>query len=180
MDFSLTPDQESIREAVLKICSQFTDDYWLERDREGVFPHEFHKTMAEAGWLGVAMPESVGGAGLGITEAAIMMQAVAESGGGMTAASSIHGPVFSMQPVALLRHFTFAYVPPMQTSAFSLSRQVPLLASQLPPSFGLLQETTNSATTASDARREVMGSPERNVRKTAGDCEQRFSTARAP
>jgi acyl-CoA dehydrogenase len=101
VDFSLTPDQESIREAVLKICSQFTDDYWLERDREGVFPHEFHRTMADAGWLGVAMPESVGGAGLGITEAAIMMQAVAESGGGMTAASSIHGPVFSMQPVAL-------------------------------------------------------------------------------
>ena len=66
-----------------------------------MFPHDFHKSMAEAGWLGIAMPEDVGGAGLGITEAAIMMQAVAESGGGMTAASSIHGPVFSMQPVAL-------------------------------------------------------------------------------
>jgi acyl-CoA dehydrogenase len=101
LDFSLTPDQEGIRDAVLKICARFGDDYWLERDRDGVFPHAFHKTMAEAGWLGVAMPESVGGAGLGITEAAIMMQAVAESGGGMTAASSIHGPVFSMQPVAL-------------------------------------------------------------------------------
>jgi acyl-CoA dehydrogenase len=101
VDFALTPDQQSIRDAVLKICAQFSDEYWLERDRDGVFPHEFHRTMAEAGWLGVAMPESVGGAGLGITEAAIMMQAVAESGGGMTAASSIHGPVFSMQPVAL-------------------------------------------------------------------------------
>ena len=101
MDFSLSPDQEGIRDAVLKICARFPDEYWLERDRDGVFPHEFHKTMADAGWLGVAMPESVGGAGLGITEAAIMMQAVAESGGGMAAASSIHGPVFSMQPVAL-------------------------------------------------------------------------------
>ena len=101
MDFSLSPDQEGIREAVLKICARFPDEYWLERDRDGVFPHEFHKTMADAGWLGVAMPESVGGAGLGITEAAIMMQAVAESGGGMAAASSIHGPVFSIQPVAL-------------------------------------------------------------------------------
>jgi len=56
--------------------------------------------MAEAGWLGIAMPESVGGAGLGITEAAIMMQAVAEAGGGMAAASSIHGPVFSLEPIA--------------------------------------------------------------------------------
>ena len=68
-------------------------------------------------------------------------------------------PITSMQPVALLRHCTFAYVPPMQTSALSLSRHVPLLASQRPPSFGLLQETTNSATTANDTRREVMGSP---------------------
>ncbi len=100
MDFSLTQDQQNIREAVLKHCSPFTDDYWLARDRDGVYPHEFHKSMAEAGWLGIAMPESVGGAGLGITEAAIMMQAVAESGGGMTAASSIHGPVFSLEPIA--------------------------------------------------------------------------------
>ncbi len=101
MEFSLSQDQQEIREAVLKLCSRFGDDYWLERDRDGVFPHEFHRAMAEAGWLGIAMPEAVGGAGLGITEAAIMMQAVAESGGGMTAASSIHGPVFSMQPVEL-------------------------------------------------------------------------------
>jgi acyl-CoA dehydrogenase len=77
VDFSLSPDQEGIREAILKICSRFPDEYWLERDHDGVFPHEFHKTMADAGWLGIAMPESVGGAGLGITEAAIMMQAVA-------------------------------------------------------------------------------------------------------
>lgn len=101
MDFSLTEDQQSIRDAVLEYCSRFSDDYWLERDNDGVFPHDFQKSMADSGWLGVAMPEAVGGAGLGITEAAIMMQAVAESGGGMTAASSIHGPVFSMQPVAL-------------------------------------------------------------------------------
>ena len=99
MDFQLTADQQNIRDAILKACGQFSDEYWLERDREGVFPFEFHKWMAEAGWLGVAMPEEVGGAGLGITEAAIMMQAVAEAGGGMTAASSIHGPVFSLEPV---------------------------------------------------------------------------------
>jgi acyl-CoA dehydrogenase len=101
VDFSLTEDQQNIREAVLKHCSPFTDDYWLDRDRSGEYPHDFHKAMAEAGWLGIAMPESVGGAGLGITEAAVMMQAVAESGGGMTAASAIHGPVFGLEPVAL-------------------------------------------------------------------------------
>ena len=101
MDFELTEDQQAIRDAVLKHCARFPDDYWLEHDRDGVFPRDFHRSMAEAGWLGLAMPESVGGAGLGITEAAIMMTAVAESGGGMAAASSIHGPVFSLQPVAL-------------------------------------------------------------------------------
>ena len=99
MDFSLTQDQQDIREAVLRLCAQFTDDYWLEHDRSGEFPFEFHKAMAEAGWLGIAMPEAVGGAGLGITEAAVMMQAVAESGGAMSAASSVHGVVFGLEPV---------------------------------------------------------------------------------
>jgi acyl-CoA dehydrogenase len=101
VDFSFNEDQQNIREAVLKQCSLFPDDYWLEHDRSGEWPVEFHKSMADAGWLGIAMPESVGGAGLGITEAAVMMQAVAESGGGLSAASAIHGPVFGLEPVAL-------------------------------------------------------------------------------
>ncbi len=101
MDFAFNEDQQNIREAVLKHCAQFSDDYWLEQDRKAEFPVDFHMSMAEAGWLGVAMPEAVGGAGLGITEAAVMMQAVAESGGGMTAASAIHGPVFGLEPVIL-------------------------------------------------------------------------------
>ena len=67
MDFSFTEDQQAIRDAVLEHCSRFSDGYWLEHDRDGVFPHDFHKSMAESGWLGVAMPETVGGAGLGIT-----------------------------------------------------------------------------------------------------------------
>ena len=87
MDFSLTADQQAIREAVLGICGQFSDDYWLERDADGEFPVEFSSAMAQAGWLGIAMPEACGGSGLGITEAAIMMQAVAEAGGG-----TIHAP----------------------------------------------------------------------------------------
>lgn len=100
MDFALTQDQQNIREAVLRQCAAFSDDYWLEHDRSGEFPGDFYATMAQAGWLGIAMPEAFGGAGLGITEAAVMMQAVAEAGGGMSAASAIHGPVFSLEPVA--------------------------------------------------------------------------------
>lgn len=101
MDFSLSQDQQNVREAVLRLCSQFDDDYWLELDHKKVFPLQFHRTMAEAGWLGIAMPEEVGGAGLGIAEAAVMMQAIAESGAGMTGASSVHMPVFGLQPVSL-------------------------------------------------------------------------------
>jgi acyl-CoA dehydrogenase len=99
VDFSLTPDQQNIREAVLKHCTQFSDEYWLERDRSGEFPDDFFQSLVDAGWLGIAMPSEFGGSGLGIAEAAIMMQAIAESGAGMTGASSVHIPVFSVQPV---------------------------------------------------------------------------------
>jgi len=101
LDFSLSADQEEIRSAILKLCAQYSEDYWLERDRSGEFPNDFYQTMLDAGWMGIAMPEGVGGAGLGITEAAIMMQAIAESGAGMTGTSTIHMPVFSLQPVAI-------------------------------------------------------------------------------
>jgi acyl-CoA dehydrogenase len=101
MDFSLTADQQNIRDAILKHCSRFTDEYWLARDRDGVFPHDFFQSLLESGWLGIAMPTEYGGTGLGITEAAIMMQAIAESGAAMSGASSVHIPVFSVQPVVL-------------------------------------------------------------------------------
>jgi acyl-CoA dehydrogenase len=101
MDFSLSDDQQNIRDAVLRQCSGFPDEFWLERDREGQFLEQFFQSMVDAGWLGIAMPTDFGGAGLGITEAAVMMQAIAESGAGMSGASSIHLPVFGLQPVVL-------------------------------------------------------------------------------
>ena len=82
MDFAFTDDQLAIKDSVGKLCAQFDDKYWLKKDKEGGFPEDFYQAMADAGWLGIAMPEEYGGAGLGITEAAIMMQAVAESGAG--------------------------------------------------------------------------------------------------
>ncbi len=98
---SLTPAQQEIREAILKICTRFADDYWLEKDREGGFPHDFHRALAEAGWLGIAMPEAYGGAGLGITEAAVMMQAIAESGAAFSGASALHMNIFGLNPVVV-------------------------------------------------------------------------------
>lgn len=101
MDFELSDEQRELQHAVLDLCRRFDDDYWLRRDREGGFPHEFHRAVADAGWLGIAMPEAYGGAGLGITEAAIMMQAIAEAGGGLSAASAIHMNVFGLNPVVV-------------------------------------------------------------------------------
>ena len=101
MDFSLTEDQLAIRAAVEKICAEFGDEYWLKKDREGGFPHDFHGALAGAGWLGIAMPTEFGGAGLGITEAALMMQTVSESGGGIAGASTVHMNIFGLHPVVV-------------------------------------------------------------------------------
>jgi acyl-CoA dehydrogenase len=98
---ALTPAQQEIREAVLKICARFGDDYWLAKDRDGGFPQDFHRAMADAGWLGIAMPEIYGGAGLGITEAAVMLQAVAESGAAFAGASALHMNIFGLNPVVI-------------------------------------------------------------------------------
>jgi acyl-CoA dehydrogenase len=101
VDFSFTQDQLNIREAILKHCLQFPDEYWLARDHDGVFPEDFYRSLADAGWLGIAMPEAYGGSGLGITEASIMMQAIAESGAGMSGASAVHINIFGLQPIIL-------------------------------------------------------------------------------
>ena len=99
MDFALTPDQEAVREAVARICRRFDDAYWLAHDRDGIFPNELLQALAADGWLGICIPEEYGGSGLGITEAAIMMQAVAQSGAAMSGASAIHMNIFGLNPV---------------------------------------------------------------------------------
>jgi acyl-CoA dehydrogenase len=99
-----TPERQTIRDAVRALCERFGDDYWSEHDQTATFPSEFHKAVAEAGWLGIAMPEEYGGAGLGVTEAAIMMQTVANSGGTFAACSTIHINIFG--PHAIVVHGT--------------------------------------------------------------------------
>ena len=99
MNFDLTDDQQSIQSAIEKICEKYDDEYWLERDREGGFPHEFHRTLADAGWLGIAMSPEYGGAGLGMTEAALMMRTISGSGAGLSGASAVHMNIFGLNPV---------------------------------------------------------------------------------
>ena len=99
MDFSLTSEQESIRDSVARVCARFDDKYWLERDTEGGFPNEFFAAIAADGWLGICIPEAYGGSGLGITEAALMTGAIAQSGAGMSGASAVHMNIFGLNPV---------------------------------------------------------------------------------
>ncbi len=102
MDFSESDDHRAIREGVAAVVKRFDDEYWLARDDDGVFPHDFHRAMADAGWLGITMPPEYGGAGLGVTEAAIMMNEVARHGGGMAAASTVHINLFGPHPIVVL------------------------------------------------------------------------------
>ncbi len=101
MDFSFNAEQRAIREAVLALCAGFDADYWRNHDRDGTFPDDFHQAVAAAGWLGIAMPQGYGGAGLGMVEAAILMQAISESGAGFSGASAVHMNIFGLNPVVV-------------------------------------------------------------------------------
>ena len=102
MEFALTTDQTAVVDGIGKTVERFDDAYWLQRDRDGEFPEAFYRAVAAGGWLGIALPEEYGGSGLGVTEAALMMEAIAGSGGAMAAASSVHMNVFG--PRAIVAH----------------------------------------------------------------------------
>lgn len=101
MNFELNDDQLVVKNAIESICKQFDDDYWLQCDRTAEFPQAFVEKIIEGGWLGIAMPEAYGGAGLGITEASILTHAISRSGAGMTGASAIHINLFGPHPIVV-------------------------------------------------------------------------------
>jgi len=101
MDFSLTAEQTAIRESISGICRRFDDAYWLAKDQEGTFPEDFYQAIARDGWLGICIPQNYGGSGLGVSEAAIMMQAISESGAGMSGCSALHMNIFGLNPVVV-------------------------------------------------------------------------------
>ncbi|MFN9711414.1 MAG: acyl-CoA dehydrogenase family protein, partial [Alphaproteobacteria bacterium] len=98
--FWFTDEQQAIRDSVLRLCADFDAEYWRRTDETGDFPEAFVAAMAAGGWLGAAMPVELGGSGLGLTEAAIAMQAVAESGAGFSGASALHLNIFGPMPLA--------------------------------------------------------------------------------
>ena len=134
--FDLTPEHLEIRAAMQRIMADFGDDYWLETDRTGDFPHEFRKAIAAGGWLGICMPESVGGSALGILDASVMMEAVANSAGGQTAASAIHLNIFG--PHVLVKYGTDE-----QRETFL----PPIISGELMTSFGVTEPDAGLDTT---------------------------------
>ena len=99
MNFETNPDHEAIVEAVDRVCSQFDDKYWSERDQKHEFPWDFYRHMAEGGWIGIAIPEEYGGGGQGITEAALVLNRIAASGAAMNGSSAVHLTMFGLNPV---------------------------------------------------------------------------------
>jgi acyl-CoA dehydrogenase len=99
MDFSVNEDHEAIREGIRRVCADFPDEYWAEKDAAHEFPWDFYEAMAAGGWVGIAIPEEFGGGGQGITEASIMLEEIAASGAAMNGCSAVHLSVFGMEPV---------------------------------------------------------------------------------
>src|SRR3954464_8902382 len=146
MDFALTDRQKKIRDEGAKRCDPLDDTYWLERDRTATFPDAFFAAMAEGNWLGIAMPEEYGGAGLGITEAAILMQAVAESGACMSGASAVHLNIFGLNPVVVFG-----------TDEQKRRMLPPVIAGRDKSCFGVTEPNAGLNTTEITTRAELFG-----------------------
>ena len=99
MDFALTESQELIKKEVGALARTFSLDYWLDKDDKAEYPHEFVRAFADNGWLGIMIPEEYGGAGLGVTEASLMLHEICASGAGTSGASPIHFYVFPPTPI---------------------------------------------------------------------------------
>ena len=101
MNFNLSNNQREIVDAVSQLCARFDAAYWRDCDANARFPEEFVDAVTGAGWLGIAMPEAYGGAGLGITEAALLAHRITRSGAGMSGASAIHMNLFGPHPIVV-------------------------------------------------------------------------------
>jgi hypothetical protein len=146
MDFVLTEQQEVIRKEVGALARAFSLDYWLERDRTGEYPWDFVRAFAQAGWLGAIVPEAYGGAGLGVTEAAVILHEIAASGAGTTGCSPIHFYMFP--PMPLIKHGGEALK----------DRYLPAIATgEIVMSFGVTEPNAGTDTSRLQTRAEARG-----------------------
>ena len=146
MDFGLSELQQTVRRETLALANRFSLDYWREHDRDEAYPWEFVKAFADAGWLGVVIPEAYGGSGLGVTEAGLLLHSVARSGAGTSGASAVHFYIFPLTPV--IRH----------GSEHMKRTYLPLAArGQLLCAFGVTEPTAGTDTSRISTRAERRG-----------------------
>ncbi len=146
MGLNFSAEQIAIRDGVQKLCADFGDEYWLKMDNEGGPAREFIDAVAAGGWLGIAMPQEYGGAGLGMTEAAVMMQTVAASGGAIAACSSIHLNIFGPNPVVVFG-----------TEAQKARMLPPLISGKESTCFGVTEPNSGLDTSSIETRAELQG-----------------------
>jgi acyl-CoA dehydrogenase len=99
MDFQLDEDQLAIQKGAQELAARFDDNYWADHDERSEFPWDFYNAFAEAGWLGISIPEEFGGGGKGVFEASLLMEAVASSGAGMNGCSTMHLTIFGLNTI---------------------------------------------------------------------------------
>lgn len=123
MEFSTSPAHEEVVRQARDLAERFSLDYWYEIDQSEAYPHAFVNAFADAGWFGTVIPTEYGGKGLGVTEAALLLHAICESGAGTSGASPIHLAIFP--PVPIVRHGSDAmrerYLPDLATGALRMS-----------------------------------------------------------
>ncbi|WP_058365029.1 acyl-CoA dehydrogenase family protein [Haloparvum sedimenti] len=96
---NLTDQQQLVRDAIRDICADFDAAYWREKDAQGEYPQEFVDALADGGWFGALLPEEHGGAGMGTDEVVVMLEEIAASGGGFSAAQAVHGAIYNSVPL---------------------------------------------------------------------------------
>lgn len=99
MDFEFSDEQRLIRSEIRKLCNDFGDEYWREKDANHEFPWEFFNAFADAGWCGVTIPQEYGGQGYGSQESAIVQFEIARSGAAQAGVSITSHHVFSTKPL---------------------------------------------------------------------------------
>ena len=172
MSLNFTPEQQQIRDSVMKLCQRFDDQYWLQRDSDGIFPEDFCQALVDDGWMGIAMPEEYGGSGLGITEAAIMAQAITESGAGNAGFAAIVIGIFGLNPVVVFgtEEQKRKWLPPI------IKRQDIACFAVTEPNTGL--DTTRLKTRAVDKGDHYLVNGEKIWTSTAQVCNKMLIIAR--
>src|SRR4051794_22369944 len=99
VDMLSAEDEREIRTSLRKVMAPYTDEYWMRHDMDHEFAWDFHDAMADAGWLGICIPEEYGGGGAGVQEAALLLEEVTGSGGALNAGTTVQGALFGLEPI---------------------------------------------------------------------------------